>query len=92
MAVVSEVSQLCAWILIALDTELDLLVVSACFELAVLTVDTFHTALTSTAHKLFRLHIPFAGCLRQLLGFIGNQHRTCPAIQAAICVVSESHS
>lgn len=80
-----------ARVVIALDTELDLLVLGAFPELAVLTVDTIDSALASTAHKFFRLHIPFAGGLRQLFVLVGNEYRARPAIQAAICVVSESH-
>ena len=72
--IVPEVDQLLARVVITLDTELDLLVPGALLELAVLTVNTIHTALASSAHKFFRLHIPFAGGLRQLLGLIGNQY------------------
>jgi hypothetical protein len=90
--IVPEIDQLLARVIIALDTELDLLIPGALLELAVLTIDTLHTALASSAHKFFRIHIPFAGGLRQLFGLIGNQHRTSHAVQAAICVVSESHA
>ncbi len=72
--VVPEIDQLLARVLITLDTEFDLLFLGTFLELAVLTVDTFHTALASSAHKFFRLHIPFAGGLRQLFGLIGNQY------------------
>jgi hypothetical protein len=66
--VVPEIDQLLARVLITLDTELDLLIPGALRELAVLTVDALHTALAPSAHKFFRLHIPFAGGLRQLFG------------------------
>jgi hypothetical protein len=91
VTVIPEIDQLQARVLSTLDTGLDLLVLGACLESAAPAVDAFDTALASSAHKFFGLHIPFAGGLRQLTGLIGNEYGTRPAVQAAICVISESH-